>query len=241
MQNADELKADGLNFVNDDSDIVRESKERWDRWLAVYSRDLPFSELYLNGRLQIAVKLSIGGHSDRIDCVACLSADKEVRERVATNSTIEGDARYSGQRCDDPVLVEVGKFVQCGQVRVPTIVRLYVVKNGLIEGLGDRYPIFKSLLHGTYYAPRRISHREVGLSGDLISNADRCRKGVVERFSGVGDGVTSDEGYLGGEGLRLQLNETLARIGLVIDVDFIAFGDIECGPLKVIDVMYGPT
>jgi hypothetical protein len=231
-----------FDFRDDDSDFIRKSKERWNRWLAVERRDVTLSEGYLQGRLKLAFKLSYSLAPDEFDLFAELMVvNGDVGHDCAPNvhsSSDFGDTSYGN---DKPVLVQVGQFVECGERRVPSVVRLYFIDQEIPERLW-KPPLLRNLTKGTYEPVPVISNWEVNLSGRVVTRADCGGKGVIKRGSEAVDSIANGQRDILIERLGDHLYECVVGLRLSINDDTISFArHVGDQGLKVIDVMFGPT
>ena len=231
-----------LNPIHNEGDFLRECRERWDNLFAVYGGNYPFSELYLQNRLQIAVELQIRRHPNNTKLLACLNTKETVAHSGGASNDISVNARQTSQRNNESVLIEVGEFIKCGERMRLSIVRLYVVNDEIPERFGDGCYIFRSLLKGTYKTPRIIPNRELNLSCYRILDGHSGGKSMIEGRSNIDRRVSGYKGESGIDLLRFELNDCLSRMAVSIDNYAISFSrDVgDCG-LEIIDVMFGPT
>ncbi len=140
-------KANVFDLADDDGDIIRDAKKRWNSRFPMENGDLSFADAYLQGKLRIALELKVNvmGQEDCIYLLACISCEGYIAENIGANIEIGCNCGDANQRDNSSVLIQIGEFVKCGDCGVPSVVRLYVIDNSIPQRLGYGM-LFRSLL-----------------------------------------------------------------------------------------------
>jgi len=227
----------GANNPNHVSDIIRKSRERWAHGRIMENARHRLADAYLNEGLWIAVK--IHRHWPKYSFFACLHRKRDFREGDPASSEGGSNADERDDRKKEAMFVGVGEFVQCGERRVPSVVRFYLIHDEVSKRLGDG-PLFQSVVNGRYQIIPCIPDWEVHLTGVFRFGHGRHTT-VVKRGPEVGDRIAENEADLWAKRFACELDRPESGVWIRLDMNGgVVSGELGSLKFKVADVMLGP-
>ena len=229
---------------DDITDVIGKSQKRWNNCFSIKEPGLSFSDQYLKNGLRVAVKIEGPWSIKEASLFACIGFHSDVPEDTYAGMG-EGGAypAQAGNGKQNPMLVGVGEFVQCGQRRVPpllSVVRFYLVDNQTAQRVGHG-PLFRSLVEMGFYCLPIIPDWEV----DLPFRTFRTQSGaitVVEGRSEVRYRITEYQAEIWAERLACELVGITAGFWVDLYDKRVIFPRYIPGTaLEIADVMFGPV
>jgi hypothetical protein len=251
--------ASGLQFIDGAANDFRQLAKRWDNRLVLEGFSL--SELYLDGRIAIALVVDVGlcadpgfsrylGHGPigRGDSHKHKDSTRGRTRRVILLILSDSDNEMSGfgeRRDKQPMLIHSVKTIEGKKSRIsPGLIWFYDISNFQRE-IG-RDSLYKSVLWGIYEGLPRIVQREVSEGRIIYPASDNDRGGnVVKGCAEIVDSVSDDGRDIFREADRaLHMDCMAIASGILILVGHngidVSLDQIAEPRFKLLDVLVGP-
>lgn len=229
-----------LDCLHDARDDLRELMQRWDNRLVFEGLSLP--EEYAKGRLSIVCYVELGGRGDRVEPTAFSHKEGQILKPVVVivMRAYSAELRDGNNRNEQPMLVYNVQLMEGPQRIIPSLVRLYDVKNQITDVL-PRHLYFSTIQRAYKFLPR-ISYWKIGVPSTRATGFDdNLASHEIEGCAQIVDSIANYQGNIAGQGFRVEREDILpSSVRVYLQTVEVCFEEGNEGRVKLLDVAVGP-